>query len=244
MANGSDTSILTNSSRVHLERIIAAFANDMPAGSRMLDVGAGNAPYKTLFGKVRYESADFEKVEKEYAASTYVCDICDHIPVSDNSFDFILFSQVLEHLREPAKALAEVFRVLAPGGSLLCTVPLFYEEHEKPYDFFRYTQFAHRYLFGAAGFEIEKLEWLEGFFGTCGYMLETIYKYAPTEVAGTSDQSVWAKAFLTGFKPIAFAAAGMFYKLDLTWKVTHVGFPKNYVVRAKKPSVSPVDNTV
>lgn len=48
----------------------------------------------------------------------------------------------------------------------MCAAPLFYEEHEQPYDFFRYTQFAHWLLFSQAGFQVERVEWLEGFFGT------------------------------------------------------------------------------
>jgi SAM-dependent methyltransferase len=230
-----ETALLVNSSRVYLAKINAEFAKQLPPGSLMLDVGAGNAPYKHLFAHVQYESVDFQKVDKEYAKSTYVADICERIPVEDGRFDFVLFNQVMEHLKEPDKALAELHRVLVPGGRLLCTVPLFYEEHETPYDFFRYTQFAHRIMFPAAGFHIEKIEWLEGFFGTCGYMLETMYRYTPVTVDGTSNDAWWARAFLAGFRPISLAAAGAFYKMDLIWKVTNVGFPKNYVIWAKKP---------
>jgi len=71
--------------------------------------------------------------------TTYVCDVTDRIPVEDGRFGHLLFSQTLEHLKEPALALRELNRVLAPGGVLLCTVPLFYEEHEQPHDYFRYT---------------------------------------------------------------------------------------------------------
>lgn len=226
--------VLINSSRVYLERLIREFAGTVPADSLVLDVGAGDAPYRRLFDHARYESADFEKVAKRYGETTYVCDVTDRIPVEDGRFGHLLFSQTLEHLKEPALALRELYRVLAPGGAMLCTVPLFYEEHEQPHDYFRYTQFAHRYLFHDAGFEIEKIEWLEGFFGTCGYMLECIYKYMPTSVPGTVPESLWARAFLAAFKPLALSAAGAFYRLDLSWKVTNVGFPKNYAIFARK----------
>jgi SAM-dependent methyltransferase len=226
-----------NSSRVYLEKAIAEFVNAMQPGSLVLDLGAGVAPYSELFTGMRYESADFEKVDKVYGQSTYVCDICERIPVDDCRFNYVLSTQVLEHLKEPLKALGEVFRVLAPGGLLMCTCPLFYEEHEKPYDFFRYTQFAHRYMFGSVGFEIEKLDWLEGFFGTCGYMMETIYKSVPGHVSGSSVEAVLATAFLRGFKPITLAAAAAFYRMDLSWKLTNTGFPKNYVIWARKPNL-------
>jgi ubiquinone/menaquinone biosynthesis C-methylase UbiE len=227
--------LLVNPTRVYLERYNKEFADGMPAGSLMLDVGAGQAPYKHLFNHVRYESADFEQVNKPYGKTTYVCDITERIPVEESRFDYILFTQTLEHIKEPIRALKELNRVLRPGGLLLCTGPLFYEEHEQPHDYFRYTQFAHRYMFEEAGFAIEKLDWLEGFFGTCGYVLSCMYRHLPRTVPGSSPDSLWARAFLAAFKPLALSAAGAFYRMDLTWKITDRGFPKNYAILARKP---------
>jgi hypothetical protein len=67
---------------------------------------------------------------------------------------------------------------------MICRAPLFYEEHEQPFVFFRYTQFAHRYLFTQAGFNAERVEWLEGFFGTCGYMFQVMHHYLPAKLRG------------------------------------------------------------
>lgn len=234
--NNLAAKLLVNSSRVYLDQVDRQFGEQIPPGSLVLDVGAGSAPYKKYFAHTAYETCDFEQVDKAYAETTYVCDITAGIPVESGRFDFILFNQTLEHIKEPLKALNELNRVLKGGGKLLCTVPLFYEEHEQPHDFFRYTQFALRYLFEQAGFRIERLEWLEGFFGTCAYMMECIYKFSPDTVPTVTDESLWAKAFLGALKPMAFAAAGALYKMDLSWKITSVGFPKNYVVHAMKPT--------
>jgi SAM-dependent methyltransferase len=227
--------LLLNSSRIYLERYNRDFARSMKAGARMLDAGAGNAPYKKLFQHVEYESADFEQVDKPYAKSTYVCDLCERIPVADGRFDYIVFNQTMEHLRDPGKALSELFRVLAPGGRIICTVPLFYEEHEQPFDFFRYTRFAHRYLFTQAGFEVERIEWLEGFFGTCGYMFQVMSRYLPARLQGARSIAFLATPFLVIIKTLSLFAAAVFYRLDLYFKVTHLGFPKNYVIFAGKP---------
>jgi SAM-dependent methyltransferase len=229
--------MLINSSREYLQRLNAEFASRIPPGSLILDVGAGAAPYRRLFDHAKYESADFEQVAKEYGDTTYVCDITSGIPVENDRFRYILFNQTLEHIKDPIKALHELYRVLAPGGTLLCTAPLLYEPHELPYDFFRYTPFAHRYMFEQVGFGIERIDWLEGFFGTCGYMLECIYRYAPLTVPDEKHPySAWAKAFLSAFRPLALMAAGAFYRMDLSWKITNTGFPKNYVVFATKPA--------
>jgi SAM-dependent methyltransferase len=110
----------------------------------VLDAGAGDSPYRERFAHVQYESADFERVPgKRYAASDYVCDLAA-IPVEDHRYDLVLLSQVLEHLPEPGAVLAELRRVLKPGGTIWASAPLFYEEHEVPYDFFRYTQLVGR----------------------------------------------------------------------------------------------------
>lgn len=226
---------LINSSRVHLQRWNEKFAERVKDGEYVLDAGAGNAPYRSLFSSANYETADFEMVDKKYYPSTYVCDL-QSIPVEDERFHHVVFNQVMEHLPNPIAVLEELRRVLKPGGTMICTCPLFYAEHEQPYDFYRYTQFAHRYLFKQAGFDIDLLDWMEGYFGTVGYQMECIYKYLP--VNPTKYPSVahgWVAAPILLFvKYFAFVLAGVFYRLDIRFRYTAAGLPKNYVVFAKK----------
>jgi ubiquinone/menaquinone biosynthesis C-methylase UbiE len=112
-----------------------AVAAEIPAGANVLDAGAGHCPYKPFLSHTNYESTDVQ----QRGDITYVCDICS-IPVNDGRYDFILFNQCRRAL--PKAALRELARVLKKGGRILYTGPLFYEEHEQPYDFYRYTQFA------------------------------------------------------------------------------------------------------
>ncbi|HXX79923.1 MAG TPA: class I SAM-dependent methyltransferase [Thermodesulfovibrionales bacterium] len=46
----------------------------------------------------------------------------------DNKFDFILTSDVMEHIPEPYQAFREIRRILKPGGAHIFTVP-FYQTH-------------------------------------------------------------------------------------------------------------------
>jgi SAM-dependent methyltransferase len=46
-----------------------------------------------------------------------------HLPVPDASVDRVMASEVLEHIRDDVTAMAEIFRVLKPGGRVAVTVP-------------------------------------------------------------------------------------------------------------------------
>ena len=49
-------------------------------------------------------------------------DICD-LPFEDNAYDFIICNHVLEHIPNDTKAMQELYRVLAPGGTAILQVP-------------------------------------------------------------------------------------------------------------------------
>ncbi len=207
-----------NSSRVYLDRFVAGAGASVAAGAYVLDAGAGDGPYRHHFDHTNYEAADFEQVPgKTYSGNHYVCDLAA-IPVPDGRFDLVLFSQVLEHIAEPAAVLAELHRVLKPGGRIWASAPLFYEEHEQPYDFYRYTQFGLRRLFEEAGFRELEVEWLEGYLGTISYQLD---------VAARALDNVprWQRLAPALRKSSELAARG-----DLRRKVTTVGHPKNYTL--------------
>ena len=68
----------------------------------------------------------------------------EEIPVSDDLFDVIIFSETLEHLENPTKVLNEIFRVLKPEGKLIMTTPFMFRLHHVPgipYDFQRWTKY-------------------------------------------------------------------------------------------------------
>lgn len=54
-------------------------------------------------------------------------------------YDFILCTEVLEHVADWPRAFENLASLLAPGGKLVLTAPHFYFLHEEPYDFFRPT---------------------------------------------------------------------------------------------------------
>lgn len=226
-----------NSSRYRLLEENKAFASQIPAGSIVLDAGAGEAPYKSLFVHTQYETADFEKVNKAYASSTYVCDLKE-IPVENERFDYIVFNQVMEHLPDPLAVLSELNRIIKPKGKMIYTAPLFYEEHETPYDFYRYTQFGIKHLMASAGFTIERLDWLEGYYGTIGYQLDRMARYLPHKPRHLAPGFIGygLAPVLIMLKGIFFISSVLFHRMEKKTKFKSRGYPKNYIAIVSKAS--------
>ena len=106
-------------------------------GARILDVGAGVMPYYPLFG----ELAD-DYVGNDVTARPGITSVSpvEQLDQPDASFDLVLCTQVLEHVRHPAAALAEMTRVLRPGGVLFLSTHGVYPWHPDPSDYWRWTQ--------------------------------------------------------------------------------------------------------
>lgn len=123
---------------------------------------------------------------------------------------------------EPNVAMRELARVTKPGGQVWLSAPLFYEEHEQPYDFHRYTQFAWRRMAAEANLDVVDIGWLEGYYGTLQYQLAMAARVLPSEFRLTR---------------IMFGVqARRFGRLDRVAPRRDIGMCKNYRVVLTKPS--------
>jgi SAM-dependent methyltransferase len=61
------------------------------------------------------------------------------MPYGDNTFDYAMSDQVLEHVRKPWIGVEEVRRVLKPGGIAVLTSALIFYMHGVPHDYWRFT---------------------------------------------------------------------------------------------------------
>ena len=185
-----------------------------------------------------YDSTDLCQVEKNYGKLSYICDL-KNIPICADYYDLVFCSQTLEHVPDPNRVLAEIERVLKPGGHLWLTAPFYYEEHEVPYDYYRYTQFGLRYLIQNAGLQLVSIEWLEGYFGTLGYQLHEATKALPLSPKEFGyGFSGWLLVLPLGFIKLIFAVLALFFTwLDLRVKFVSRGHNKNYGLIAIKPLV-------
>ena len=120
----------------------------------VLDVGCGRKPYENLVRATHYVGLDFDSpVTRELATADIFYDGVE-FPIESSRFDGVLCTQVLEHVFTPSGFLAEVFRVMKPGGVLVLTVPFVWDEHEQPHDFGRYSSFGLKAFLEEHGFEI------------------------------------------------------------------------------------------
>jgi len=144
----------------------------VPAGARVLDIGAGELPYRDSFLHADYVTQDLAQTpDVEYGKIDIVSDLTN-IPLPDNSVDVILCTEVFEHVPFPLDALKEISRLLRPGGLLIFTAPLGSGQHQKPYHFYGgYTRCWYEKFFPENGLEIQSLEPTGGLFGHIAELL-------------------------------------------------------------------------
>jgi SAM-dependent methyltransferase len=118
---------------------------------RMLDLGCGNCPYEPWYTDLADSVA---AIDPAPGAGGNVRAMADQVPVRSESMDVVLCTEVLEHVDNIEGAMAEIFRVLRPGGHALVTVPFLYPTHEAPYDFQRLTHIGLRGLVVRHGFDV------------------------------------------------------------------------------------------
>ena len=148
-----------------LEDAVAAFARNLPAGARVLDAGAGEGRYRGHFAAQRYCGVDLAVGDAawDYTRLDVLADLTA-LPFRAGTFDAALNIVTLEHLREPACALREIARTLAPGGRMLLAAPQEWEVHQAPHDFFRYTRYGLAYLVERAGLKVVEMRPVGGYF--------------------------------------------------------------------------------
>lgn len=117
----------------------------------VVDIGAGNAPYKQFIKHEKYICLDSENRGK-FENDFYIIDANKDLPFEEGMADLVILTEVLEHLKEPQKILFEANRILKKDGYLILTTPFAWPLHEAPIDYFRYTKYGLLYLLEKANF--------------------------------------------------------------------------------------------
>jgi 2-polyprenyl-3-methyl-5-hydroxy-6-metoxy-1,4-benzoquinol methylase len=142
----------------------------IPAGSRILDAGAGEQPFRKFCTHLDYVCQDFDEYDPsknesglqrptwDYGDLDIISDIAS-IPEANQSFDAIMCTEVFEHIINPREALVEFARLLKPGGYLLLTSPFASLTHFAPYHFYSgFNRFFYEQALSDNGFKIIEVQ--------------------------------------------------------------------------------------
>ncbi len=141
----------------------------LQSNSKILDAGAGIQKYKKFAKHLDYVSQDFgeylggdefgSKYHQKWNAKScdIICDITT-IPRDDCSFDYIMCTEVFEHLNNPMEALRELSRLLKNGGELLITAPFRCVYHQTPYFFYSgFSKYWYKHFAKEYGLTVKKI---------------------------------------------------------------------------------------
>lgn len=123
------------------------------ARGRLLDIGCGVMPFRDIILRTTgdYDTLDFQE---RASGVKYIGDVQNMEMIDDQTYDSAVCFEVLEHVPDPFRAVAEIARILRKGGTLILSVPHLSRLHEEPHDYYRYTKYGLETLLTRAGFRV------------------------------------------------------------------------------------------
>lgn len=125
--------------------------------AKVLDIGCGKQPFKPIFEQLGFQYCGLDYKQN----ATNSVDIIEAIDTEFmakypdiQSYDFLICTEVLEHVAQWNIAFKNIFALTKKGGKVLITCPHFYQLHEEPFDFWRPTPYALEFFAKQAGFKI------------------------------------------------------------------------------------------
>ena len=121
--------------RSHIASQLFDWLTRRKAGERTLEIGP----------RVVLEGAGWDTLDVK-PGCTFQADITARTQIGDSVYDCVLCQDVLEHTIDPFGALAEIRRILKPGGLLLASAPWGFRIHGPQPDLWRFNQNTWRLL--------------------------------------------------------------------------------------------------
>lgn len=137
--------------RQYVDEFLVRSTQPFAHEQRLLDIGGEKGERRGRFSLskslIRYFSLNVSARKR-----ADLCADAERLPIQHSSFDVILCSEVLEHVNDPIRVVAEAYRALQRGGKLIITVPFLYRLHADPVDVGRYTPWFWQRVLEEAGF--------------------------------------------------------------------------------------------
>ena len=174
---------------------IAAVVSGRQLRGRLIDIGCGDKPNRDLFPDLNtYHGIDFKAFSANrdfkgggpdfFFAEDYAQTW--KLPFADTDYDHAAAFEVIEHHPCPDKFLAELARVIKPGGYVVLSWPLLFPLHEEPHDFQRLTHYQLERLCRQNHLEVIEIRRVGGLIIT----VSAILNYG---LAACFDQGGWRK---------------------------------------------------
>ncbi len=202
-------------------------ALDLPSDARVLDLGCGTGgTMKALHGLARFTGLDMSPTAARFAAhrtgEAVVCGLATDLPVRGASVDAVLALDVFEHIPDDGRAVAEVRRVLKPGGALVATVPchpaLFSEHDRALHHVRRYTRDGFLALLRAHGLHPVRVTWTNATLYPLVATLRWLGRIRSTgHVAARSDASRAVGPLNAVLKQVMMMERRFLQRRDLPW---------------------------
>lgn len=162
-----DTAYLAIGSRLVADLVAERYDASLRtcARGRLLDLGCGRTPLYEAYRQWVDSVTTVDWNDGASADGMFVDiqhDLNQPLPFTDEEFETVILSDVLEHLRMPQQLCAEVARILTKRGHFVANTPFIYPVHEAPHDYYRFTVHGIRHLLSTAGLEVLVLEPLGG----------------------------------------------------------------------------------
>jgi len=143
-------------------------------GKDVLDVGCGSQPFKNnlISAGANYYSLDVAEIDGVTIDYIQQLDTDFHI---EKKFDFIICTEVLEHVVDWNTAFNDLNKLLRDNGEIVITCPHFYQLHEKPHDYWRPTPFTFDHYARKYNLTVQKNEQLGSFWDVVGTVVNTSY---------------------------------------------------------------------
>lgn len=147
------------------------YAAQKYARGHMIDVGCGSKPYQPIFQPYvdTYFGIDYLPTAMVNYGENTKADLfvdCTDTKLEPHRYDTALSIQVIEHIYDTEKYIAECYRLLKKGGIGIFTIPFLWQCHAEPFDYYRFTKYAIEKQFREQAFEILELRPLEGAYAT------------------------------------------------------------------------------